>query len=1163
MPQSETNYFVCTLGEAAQRGISRPFQDVNHLLHQQAEQIPTLPAIGFYLVTQNGDDTNIETKVLSFSDVQKGASAAGIILSKGLEASPGETLALLADSSPEFLFTWLGCIQLGHPVLLIAPQCSASAVAHLCESCQVHTLLVDEKHQDLATNASEAQSSEPHWQLKPVLMPFSAREVFSMVSEDAPKDEHEHHPEPDSIAYLHHTSGTSSGMPKPIPQTHHGAVGVLPALDGKSQATFTTTPLYHGGPADIFRAWTSHAMIWLFPSKDLPVTARNINRCLEAANVQAASEKTPFVKYFTSVPYILQIMAGDDEGLEHLRMMDLVGVGGAALPVEVGDRLVEQGVKLVSRFGAAECGFLLSSHRDYSNDRAWQYLRPSSEVKQLKFEPRDEGLYELVIGSDWPHMAKRNREDGSYATSDLFEKHDSIQSAWRYHSRADSQLTLITGKKFDPAPLEDALSAASNLLSDVLIFGNGQPYPGALLFRSNIAQDLPDSKMTEDLAPAVEAMNKENQSHARIPRNMLIIMPYEDSPLEKSSKGTILRNKAEEKYSKHIENAYGSVQLSGDQVADKDLPEALLELISSIIDDSQSTDLAAQSDLFAHGVDSVACVQIRHGLQPLVPKATKLPLTIVEDSRTVSGLTDFVLKARKGQASSSMIDQRQHILEFVNTYTKLDCDRPVETMTDGFTTIVEPPGKTVLMTGPTGSLGSHVLHQLLQNIHISHIYLLIRGATQKAARERVLKAFTSRKLETPDNFDQKVTILQCKLSEPDLGIPFLDYTTLQSEVDIVLHLAWSVNFLLSLQSFTPHFAGIQNLLNLCLSSTKRKPPRFVFCSSVASVSNFPHLKQNTGNVPEELVASLEASGTTGYALSKLTAELFLAHVATSISSLHDRITILRVGQLSADTQHGVWNASEAYPQVLASAKITDGLLPDLGSEEKLTWLPVDIAAKAFVEASMVEPTLVGDMPTEHVKHKIGEVRDTKETLVDGKGVDKQSTQIDKASVKILHLLNPNTEYNFTDFLSKLRRLLRTLDHKSSKIELATANQWLGKLESLQQDPDSNLDAQSLLRLLPFWKQAYSNRTPTSESSDKSEPELSFDMHNSLIAMPALTRWLGLSTAEGRKAVNSISVNSTEVAGEAKPGDDAEDESNELLKDDYVMKVWQWVQENVP
>ena len=219
-----------------------------------------------------------------------------------------------------------------------------------------------------------------------------------------------------SVAYIHHTSGTSSGLPKPIPQTHRAAVGVLPCLPSSRKATFTTTPLYHGGIADLFRAWTSDALIWLFPGRDVSITAGTIINCLRAIDGGAGGgdddndedgQASLRPAYFSSVPYVLQLLEENEAGLKYLKRMELVGVGGAALPADIGDRLVEQGVRLLTRFGSAECGFLLSSHRDYESDREWQYHRLPSEVKKfLKFEDREDGsgTHELIVLSGWPHM---------------------------------------------------------------------------------------------------------------------------------------------------------------------------------------------------------------------------------------------------------------------------------------------------------------------------------------------------------------------------------------------------------------------------------------------------------------------------------------------------------------------------------------------------------------------------------------------------------------------------------------------------------------------------------------------------------------------------------------------------------------------------------------
>ena len=49
------NYFVCTLGQAAEMNLRRPhtFSTINQFLDQQNDQIPNAPAVGFPVPSQN------------------------------------------------------------------------------------------------------------------------------------------------------------------------------------------------------------------------------------------------------------------------------------------------------------------------------------------------------------------------------------------------------------------------------------------------------------------------------------------------------------------------------------------------------------------------------------------------------------------------------------------------------------------------------------------------------------------------------------------------------------------------------------------------------------------------------------------------------------------------------------------------------------------------------------------------------------------------------------------------------------------------------------------------------------------------------------------------------------------------------------------------------
>jgi acyl-CoA synthetase (AMP-forming)/AMP-acid ligase II len=402
----QNNYFVCTLGQAAVLNTTpKSYRNISQFIRQQSYHHPLLPAVGFPIPTP--DQQEWDFKVVTFEQVNHGIDVFASRLSTALGPSlKPQTIALLCHSSPEFLFTWLGLIRLGHSVLLIAPQCQPAAILHLCISCQISVFLYDEAHAQRARETEELTKEQGRYALEIKPLPLGGEEDIWRVIEGQPESSIEPlHVDEGAVAYLHHTSGTSSGLPKPIPQSHRAAVGVLPHLPKiPTVASFTTTPLYHGGIADLFRCWTSNALIWLFPGKEVPITARNICSCLDVAKVYAKTAGLPEVKYFSSVPYVLQMMEADERGLEWLQGMDIVGVGGAALPTEVGDRLVEKRVNLISRFGSAECGFILSSYRESAVDQDWQYLRNYNPPKLVEFEKCEDGLAELVIKPGWPHM---------------------------------------------------------------------------------------------------------------------------------------------------------------------------------------------------------------------------------------------------------------------------------------------------------------------------------------------------------------------------------------------------------------------------------------------------------------------------------------------------------------------------------------------------------------------------------------------------------------------------------------------------------------------------------------------------------------------------------------------------------------------------------------
>jgi len=131
------------------------------------------------------------------------------------------------------------------------------------------------------------------------------------------------------------------------------------------------------------------------------------------------------------------------------------------------------------------------------------------------------------------------------------------------------------------------------------------------------------------------------------------------------------------------------------------------------------------------------------------------------------------------------------------------------------------------------------------------------------------------------------------------------------------------------------------LIDLCLQARRPTPATFNFCSSVSAVAATPG-----GMAKEALPTSLTHAQNMGYAQSKLVTEHICA-AASAHAGMKARV--IRIGQVIADTKHGVWNATEAIPMIFQTAK-TIGALPRL--DERPAWLPVDLVAQAVNELSL-------------------------------------------------------------------------------------------------------------------------------------------------------------------------------------------------------------------
>lgn len=370
----QLSYFVATLAHAQRINAANPHNitTINQLLDERAASTPDLPAVGMAIPSadnsawQSAVYSEYATRRAAPPRANNGCSFPG--LAQRLHHA-GALSRRLADRPRRILHRRAPANRRNTcPELAAASNDISGAGAD-----RVHRAAdkvgVFPSSQELRLNPHSPQSTPraisclldttacTHlFHSSPLAAPLGASCTTLFLPPLPPSSAAPPYPTPPTItasttAYVHHTSGTSSGVPTAIPHSHAAATSRLPQLPPAS--AFSTTPLYHGGTADLLRSLMASGMLWLYPPS-VPFTSQNILKALEAAEAAA-----PPPTLFTAVPYVLELCATDEAAVQRLAAMEMVGVGGAPLRAEIGTELVQRGVKLVSRFGSSECGCTL------------------------------------------------------------------------------------------------------------------------------------------------------------------------------------------------------------------------------------------------------------------------------------------------------------------------------------------------------------------------------------------------------------------------------------------------------------------------------------------------------------------------------------------------------------------------------------------------------------------------------------------------------------------------------------------------------------------------------------------------------------------------------------------------------------------------------------
>ncbi|KAI0964716.1 hypothetical protein F4678DRAFT_468269 [Xylaria arbuscula] len=306
-------------------------------------------------------------------------------------------------------------------------------------------------------------------------------------------------------------------------------------------------------------------------------------------------------------------------------------------------------------------------------------------------------------------------------------------------------------------------------------------------------------------------------------------------------------------------------------------------------------------------------------------------------------------------------------------------DQYVRQFTHGFDDIVEDApissaatrdpssGSHVIITGGTGSLGSHLIETIASRADVAGVICLNRRSKlEMSTRDRQLQALEQKGINLPQGTLDKVRVFETDLSKPRLDLSDEEYDYILDKTTHIIHNAWLMNAKWPVTRFEPQLQIMRNLLNVAGIISSRQPAgqkektTFQFVSSIATVGYRPLW---TGNpcVREERM-SLESVLPTGYGDAKYTCELMLD------ATLHHhpgrfRAMVVRPGQIAGSSASGHWIPMEHVSFLCRSSQTLEAL-PDLSGP--LSWTPVDTVAATLGDLLVEE----GPYPVYHIDNPI-------------------------------------------------------------------------------------------------------------------------------------------------------------------------------------------------
>lgn len=321
---------------------------------------------------------------------------------------------------------------------------------------------------------------------------------------------------------------------------------------------------------------------------------------------------------------------------------------------------------------STEAGLSGDSMRREKGDDSWNYLRIYANIrKYLYMNPLGDNLYECVYLKGHPALSTSNSDvpaPGSWHSKDVFTPHPTIPDVWKYVTRIDDRITLITGEKVLPLPVEGCIRE-HELVREVVVVGVDQSIPGLLVFRAEQADHMSDRAYLDAIWPNIVDANSRAEAFSQITRDMITVIPSNvDYP--QTDKGSIIRAQVYQKFADQIEEMYAKLEGNQEGGLRLDLPTLEEYLMMTFRETIKIPLTSLETDFFTAGIDSLKAIQMRRIMQEsLELNGIKLSPNVVYECRNAKQLARHLYALGQGE-DIQQEDECSLMRELINKYSE-------------------------------------------------------------------------------------------------------------------------------------------------------------------------------------------------------------------------------------------------------------------------------------------------------------------------------------------------------------------------------------------------------------------------------------------------------------------------------------------------------------